>query len=91
MAYKKPKRVEVTLISFGDCEDVGDLHSAGLGSTRYCVTCDALEDGKKVILRHPWRAMIPDEAIAHVKEYHRAAFDEITNCCAVAIPGSHNK
>jgi hypothetical protein len=88
MAYKKPRRLEVSLIMFGDCEDVGDLNSANAGSTRYCVTCDALEDGKKVILRHPGRAMTPDEAIAHVKEYNRKAFDEITNCSAFAILGS---
>jgi len=87
MAFKKPTIVRI----WGDCDDAGDLKTAGPGTTRYCVTCDAVKDDEEIKLQHPWRTLTPDEAIALVKAFHVSAYGEIRNCTAVEIPGSYQK
>ena len=85
MAYENPIIVHI----WGDCESVGDLSGAGSGTTRYCVTCDARKNGEQIRLQHPWRALTDEEAIGLVRAYHTKAYENITNCEAVEIPGSY--
>ncbi len=85
MAYQIPTIVHI----WGDCESVGDLSGSGAGTTRYCVTCDALKDGQQVKIQHPWRALTSEEAIGFVRAHHAGAYDDIKNCKAVEIPGSY--
>jgi hypothetical protein len=90
VAYKIPKierrRDRKEYWSYGDCSEVGN---PTLGTTRYCVTCDATKNGKRVRLEHPWRAPTKEAAIAKVKTYGlRVGFTQIQNCKAIEIPGS---
>jgi hypothetical protein len=94
MAYDPPYRIVgddgQTIIIFGDCDHSGNPNGPDvrIGSRRYCVTCDAVELGKRVILKHPWRAMNEEEAKASVTKHHHQTFSEIKKCEAVKIPGS---
>lgn len=93
MAYDPPHRIVrdgQTFVIFGDCDHPGNPNGAEVrvGSRRYCVTCDALELGKGVILQHPWRAMSREEAIDSVIKDHHQTFSEIKNCEGIEIPGS---
>jgi hypothetical protein len=69
-----------------------DRETTRPGTWRYCVTCDALVNGKPAQLQHPWREVNKEVAIAKViADPRNKRFDKIKNCQAYKIPGSYKK
>jgi hypothetical protein len=68
----------------------GNLHKAGVGTTRYLVTFTLVRDGTAEDRQHAWRAPNEREAIKKVKQFYEKEPGVIFNVTgATEILGSY--